>query len=69
MRVTVAGTYKEPILLDTKDATAVLVEFDDGQPAVILRMLPNKQGYLRLFKGEDQSFDEQARQLGLKSNK
>lgn len=69
MRVVVAGNYKSPIILDTKDATAVLVEYDDGSPAMILRMLPNKQGYLRLFKGEDKDFDDQARQLGLVSVK
>jgi len=65
MRVTVAGDFKNPILLDTKDATALLMEFEDGQPAVIVRILPNKQGYVRLFKGEDSNFDDQARQLGL----
>jgi hypothetical protein len=65
MRVTVAGDFKQPVLLDTTNATAVLLEFDDGQPAVIIRMLPNKNGYIRLFRGEDPNFDEQARQLGL----
>lgn len=65
MRVTVAGDFKSPILLDTKEATAVLMEFDDGQPAVIIRILPNQKGYVRLYRGEDPNFDEQARQLGL----
>jgi len=65
MRVIVAGDFKSPILLNTKEATAVLIETDDGQPAVILRMLQNGQGYIRLFKGEDKNFDDEARQLGL----
>lgn len=66
MRVTVAGDYKEGVLLDTKTATAVLIDFDDGTPAVIIRMLPNGKGYVRMYKGEDKNFDEQARQLNLK---
>lgn len=65
MRVIVAGDFKTPLLLNTDKATAVLIETDDGSPAVILKMLPNKQGFLRLYKGEDKDFDEQARQLGL----
>lgn len=70
MKVIVAGEYKEsPILLDTEDATALLIDFDDGSPAVIIRMLPNRQGYIRLYKGEDKNFDEQARQLGLTRKK
>lgn len=65
MRVIVAGDYKNPLLLNTENATALLIETDDGSPAVIIKMLPNKQGFLRLYKGEDKDFDEQARQLGL----
>lgn len=65
MRVIVAGDYKNPVLLNTKEATALLIETNDGQPAVILRMLPNGQGFIRLFKGEDSNFDETAKQLGL----
>lgn len=65
MRVVVAGNYKNPILLNTNEATALLIETDDGQPAVILRMLPNGKGYIRLFKGEDEKFNDTARQLGL----
>lgn len=69
MKVIVAGDYKNPILLNTKDATALLIETDDGNPAVIIRILPNGQGYIRLYKGEDQSFDETARQFGLNVSK
>jgi len=65
MRVTVAGDFKSPILLNTKDATALLIDTEDGNPAVIIRLLPNKQGYIRLFKGEDTDFDDVAKQLGL----
>lgn len=65
MRVIVAGDLKHPILLNTKEATGLLIETDDGQPAVILRMLPDGKGYIRLFKGEDPNFDDIARQLGL----
>lgn len=64
MKVLVAGTYKTPIIFETTDATALLIDTEDGQPAVIIRMLPDKKGYIRLFKGEDKNFDEQARQLG-----
>ena len=66
MKVVVAGDYKNPVLLSTNEATALLVETDDGQPAMIIKFLPNGKGYLRLFKGEDNNFDETARQLGLK---
>lgn len=66
MKVVVAGDIKNPVLLNTDKATALLIETDDGQPAVIIRMLPNGSGYLRLFKGEDKNFDETAKSLGLK---
>lgn len=69
MRVVVAGDYKTPILLNSDKVTALLIETDDGAPAVIIRILPNGNGYLRLFKGEDENFDEQARQLGLNNIK
>ena len=69
MRVSVAGDYKKPLLLNTTEATALLIETDDGQPAVIIRMLPNGKGYIRLFQGEDANFNETAKQLGLKPSK
>ena len=65
MRVSVAGDFKNPLLLNTTEATALLIETDDGQPSVIIRLLPNGRGYIRLFKGEDKNFDEAAKQLGL----
>lgn len=64
MKVIVAGDFKNPILLDTDKATALLIDTEDGQPAVIIRILPSGNGFLRLFKGEDKDFEEQARQLG-----
>ena len=65
MRVIVAGDYKNPILLKTTEATAILIETDDGKPNVIFRMLPNGKGWIRSVKGEDKNFEETARQLGL----
>lgn len=65
MKVTVAGDFRNPILLSTDKATALLIDTEDGNPAVIIRILPNQNGYIRLFKGEDADFDDQARQFGL----
>jgi len=47
MKVIVAGDIANPILLNTKEATALLIETDDGSPAMIIRMLPNRKGYIR----------------------
>lgn len=66
MKVTVAGDFKEPILFKTNKATALLIDTEDGQPAVIYKFLANKNGYLRLTRGEDKNFEEVARQLQLK---
>jgi hypothetical protein len=65
MKVVVAGDLKNPILLDTDKATALLVDTQDGQPLVIVRALPGGKSYLRLFKGEDSNFDTVAKELGL----
>ncbi len=65
MRVTVAGDVTKQILLSTTKATALLIQNDDGTPAVIYKMLPDGKGYIRLHRGEDQNFDEIAKQLGL----
>jgi hypothetical protein len=66
MRVIVAGGIKQPLLLDTKDATSVIFLKDDDTPMFLMKMLPNGRGYIRLTKGEDKNFDETARQLGFK---
>jgi len=65
MRVIVGGNIKTPVLLDTKEATAVLISTDDGQPTVLFKMLKDGKAWLRLTKGEDPEFDEMARQLKL----
>ena len=63
MQVVVAGGIKKPILLDTKEATAILINTDDGKPTVIFKMLPNGKGWLRLTKGEDKNFNYEAEQI------
>lgn len=65
MRVVVAGDFRKPVLLDTKEATAVMIVTDDGKPSVLFKMLPDGKGWMRFTKGEDKGFDEQARQSGL----
>jgi len=65
MRVIVAGNYKKPILLDTDEATALLIETNDGKPSVLFKLLSDGNGFLRLTRGEDKNFDEVARQYGL----
>ena len=65
MRVVVAGDYKQRILLDTTQATAVLIMTDDGQPNVIHKMLNGGKGWIRLTEGEDPNFRSVATELGL----
>ena len=65
MRVLVAGDYRNPILLDSKEATAILIDTDDGKPTVIFQFLSDGKGWLRLTKGEDKNFDIVAKELGL----
>jgi len=65
MRVIVGGDIKNPVLLNTNKATSLIIETEDGRPAVIFKMLEDGNGFLRLTKGEDDNFDEIARQLGL----
>ena len=65
MRVVVAGGLKEPILLDTDEATAILITDDGGNPNVIYKILDNGQGWVRFTKGEDKNFTEVAKDLGL----
>ena len=66
MKIIVAGDYRNPILLKATAFSAVLIETDDGAPAVIYKCLPDGKGFIRLTKGEDSSFNQQALQLGLK---
>ena len=66
MKIIVAGDVKNPILLKAAQFSAVLIETDDGLPAVIYKCLSDGRGFIRLTKGEDPSFNQQALQLGLK---
>jgi len=66
MRLIVAGDFKNPVLLDTTKATALLIQTDDGKPNVIFKMLKDGKGWLRLTKGEDEQFEMAAKELGLK---
>ena len=67
MRITVVGDPRKApsILLDTTEATGLLIQTDDGQPSVIYQMLPNGRGWVRFTKHEDKNFNEVAQQLGL----
>ena len=65
MRVLVAGGLKKPVLLDTTEATALLITDDNGKPNVIYRLLENGEGWIRFTEGEDKNFAEVARELGL----
>ena len=65
MRVVVTGDFRSPVLLDTTEATSLLIFSPDGKPNTIFRMLPNGQGWVRYTKGEDSCFDELVRALGL----
>jgi hypothetical protein len=65
MRVVVVGDFREPVLLDTDKATALLIYSDDGVPNVIYRIISNGKGWIRYTKGEDANFEDMAKALGL----
>ena len=67
MRIVVAGDCRKSpsILLNTTEATGVLIETDDGKPSVIFQFLPDGKGWVRYVKNEDKNFNEVARQLGI----
>jgi hypothetical protein len=65
MKVVVTGDFKNPVLLDTKEATGILIYSDNGEPNTIYRMVGNGMGWIRFTKGEDKNFYDVARQLGL----
>ena len=67
MRIIVAGDARKipSVLLDTTEATGLLIETDDGKPSVIYQMLPAGKGWVRYTKNEDKNFNEIAKQLGL----
>jgi hypothetical protein len=66
MHVVIGGDFKNPVLFSTKDAQSMLIDTEDGEPAVLFKFLPSRNGYIRLTRGEDKNFDEVVRQLGLK---
>lgn len=63
MRIIVAGGLKKPILLDTNEATALLITDDEGKPNVIYKIMENS--WVRFTQGEDKNFTEVAKDLGL----
>lgn len=65
MRVFVAGGLKKPTLLDTTEATALLITDDEGIPNVIYQFNENGKSWIRYTKGEDKNFTEVAKELGL----
>ena len=65
MRILVAGGLKNPVLLDTKEATALLITSDDGKPNVIFKIMENGKGWIRFTEGEDKNFAEVTKELGL----
>ncbi len=66
MKITIGGDFKMPVLFSTDKATSLLVETDDGTPAVLYKFFPNGKGYVRLTRGEDKDFDFLVKQLDLK---
>lgn len=65
MRIVVAGGLRKPILLDTTEATALLITDDNGKPNVIFKLLENGNGWVRFTQNEDKNFSEVAKELGL----
>ena len=65
MRVLVAGGLAKPVLLDTTEATALLITDDEGKPNVIYSLLDDGKGWIRYTEWEDKNLAEVARQLGL----
>jgi hypothetical protein len=65
MRVVVTGDFREPILLDSKKATGIVVYSDDNRPNVIYRIVKDGQAWIRYTKGEDECFNEIATSLGI----
>lgn len=63
MRVVAIGEYTTKPILDSDRVTALYIYTTDGEPAMILQMLPDKQGYIRLTAGEDPEFDKAVAEL------
>ena len=65
MKVVVTGDFREPTLLNTDKATGILIYSDDGKPNVVYRIVAGGKGWIRYTKGEDPSFDDIVKSLGL----
>lgn len=65
MRILVAGGLKNPVLLDTTEATALLITDEEGTPNVIYQFPENGTSWVRFTRGEDKNFTEVAKELGL----
>lgn len=67
MRIIVAGDCRKSpsLLLNTTEATGILIQADDGAPSVIYQLLPDGKGWIKYTKHEDKNFNEVAKQLGL----
>lgn len=65
MRVILGGDLKHPVLFATTQATSVLIETDDGKPTVLFLLDENRNGWIRLTKGEDKNFHEELKRLEL----
>lgn len=63
MKIVVMGNIKKPILLDTTEASALFIFNDKDEPNVIYRFPINSDSWVRYTKGEDENFDDVARQL------
>lgn len=67
MRVLVVGDCRREtkVLLDTTEATALMLMNPDGSPSTIFQLLPDGSGWVRYTSKEDRNFAEVAAQLGL----
>ncbi len=65
MKVVVVGDFRNPTLLNTNEATGILIYSPDGKPNVIYRIIASGKGWIRYTKGEDECFEEIAKSLGL----
>jgi len=65
MTVIVVGDFRQPVLLETTEASGILIKSEDGKTNTIYRFIDNGKSWVRYTKGEDKNFDDVARQLGL----
>lgn len=65
MKVVVIGDFRKPIMLETDEATGLLIQSDDGNTNTIYRFTDNGRAWVRYTQGEDKNFSDVAQQLGL----